>query len=221
MKTTTAVILGAWFVIALMTGNASPMSQTVSSDKLPTAFADLVPQGHKLVSARSTETGPAGVTMSAVTFVASKPFPNRYAVTSSEYRLNVTLMEKPLELVKMQERMYRLQLDKDIESSMKARTPGGPETTLDATVQREPPELKRYPWGAAITQKVTHKYMGAGKNPDEIEYSCKYLGLMVTGNVIRKFELTVSGVSTREEADRWAATAADKIGSISPNGLGR
>jgi hypothetical protein len=62
--------------------------------------------------------------------------------------------------------------------------------------------------------------MGAGKNPDEIEYSCVYLGLIVDDQFIKKFQLSVSGVETRAEADQWAEKVAEKIGKTGLNNFG-
>jgi hypothetical protein len=66
---------------------------------------------------------------------------------------------------------------------------------------------------------VAHKYRGAGKQPDEIEYQCVYLGLIIDDRAIKKFNLSVSGVETREAADQWAGKAAARVEKTSVDNL--
>lgn len=79
--------------------------------------------------------------------------------------------------------------------------------------------MTKYTWGAGITQRIKHHFMGAGKKPDEIEYSCQYYGLFTDNRSIKKFKFTVFGVESRQEADQWAKAGAEKIQKTNINNI--
>jgi len=112
----------------------------------------------------------------------------------------------------MQAPGYRAQLDTQIPGRIPKANPTG------FTIH-DPAVVKKYAWGTGITQRVTHKYVGAGNGPDEVEYDCQYYGFMAAGDTIKQFEMKVSGVATAGEADGWAAKAAAEIGKTSMGNL--
>lgn len=190
------------FVIALVAGSPA------SADKLPAVFAALPPQGYKVDPPRSSKQG----MMAVVSFVARKHFNGRHSVQDGEYRFELTMTQLSKELVAMQAPGYRAQLESEIPRKIPKANPTG------FTI-RDPAVVKKSSWGNAITQKITHKYVGAGSGPDEIEYVCQYYGFMAAGDTIKQFELRVSGVGSREEADAWAAQAVTAIGKASMNDI--
>jgi hypothetical protein len=153
--------------------------------------------------------------MANLLFRAHKQLEGRRSVNFSEYRFELFLKESPGELIKMQAPMYRTQLEKDIESSRQSCA----DQKSDPIKGFDPPEVTKYPWGAGISQRIIHHFVGAGKNPDEIEYSCIYHGLITDDRTIKKFKLTVYGVEKRQEADQWAKAAAEKIQKTSLNNI--
>lgn len=207
-------------IVVLLIGNAlADSGQGIQmpegynrSDKLPPGFLALVPQGYAINSPQLVKYG----NMGSVSFVANKQFEGRHSVYFSEYHLDLNIKESTNQLIKMQAPMYRTQLEQDIETKMSSRR----KDESDAITGYDQPQLTKYPWGAGITQRIVHKYMGAGKNADEIEYSCVYLGLIVDDQSIKKFQLSVSGVETRAEADQWAEKVAEKIGKTGLNNFG-
>ncbi len=198
-------------ILFLFIGNFSTQAP---SPKLSSAIRELVPQGCKLESCQTFVFGTTG----KVEFTASMPIAGRRDVRSRDYNLELTLMEKPPELVAMQAPAYRRQLELDSQSAFNSRNEIEP-SILDASIGRDKPQWSKYPWGNGITQRVIHKYVGAGKGADEIEYSCIYFGLIISGNVVKTFKLSVSGVDDRGEADQWAQKVADGIARTSLGGL--
>ncbi|HEX3043413.1 MAG TPA: hypothetical protein VHY08_01555 [Bacillota bacterium] len=176
------------------------------SPKLPPGIQALMPQGYELKSPQTFVSG----TMGKVEFIASKQIDGRRDVYTSEYHFDLTVMEKPQILVKSQSPIYQKQLEQNSQNDFNDRSQKA--EVVDPSVGYDKPQLTKYPWGNGITQRVIHKYMGAGKGSDEIEYSCSYSGLIISGNVFKSFKLLVYGVDTREEADKWANKAAEIIG---------
>jgi hypothetical protein len=193
-------------LLLLLTGNAF-----AKSDKLPPGFQALTPEGYTLTSPQTNKQSGYG----SVSFSAVKALSGRHSIYSSEYKFELIIMEKARELIKMQAPIYRKQLEQDIQSKLKSRSGDEP----DAVVAFDPPQLTKYAWGAGITQRVVHKYIGAGKQPDEIEYQCVYLGLIIDDRAIKKFNLSVSGVETREAADQWAGKAVARVEKTFSNDL--
>src|SRR5512145_3155732 len=178
----------------------------IHADKLPSEFTGLVPPGYTLESPKLVKYG----TMGSVSFFAKKEFKGRHSIFFSEYHFDLNIKESTSELIKVQGLMYRTKMEQDIQREMAARK----KDDSDPITGFDQAELKKYSWGAGVAQRVIHKYMGAGKNPDEIDYSCVYIGLIIENKYIKQFKLTVSGVETRDEADKWAEKAAEKIGKI-------
>lgn len=175
----------------------------IRSDKLPQGFLALVPQGYALDSQQLVKYGQMG----NVSFVARKQFEGHHSIFFNEYHLDLNIKESPNQLIKMQAPMYRTQLDQDIEKAMSSRR----KDDSDPITGYDQPRMTKYSWGAGITQRIIHKYMGAGKSPDEIDYRCEYLGLIIGDSSIKKFKLSVSGAKTSAEADQWAARVAEKV----------
>ncbi len=171
------------------------------ANKLPPGFQVLVPQGYAIQSQQSVKYG----NMANISFVANKQFTGRHSLYFSEYHLDLNLKESPSQLIKMQAPMYQQKLEQDVQAKMISRE-------SDAVTAYDPPQLTRYSWGAGVSQRVVHKYMGAGTAPDEVEYRCDYHGLIVGDRSIKLFKLSVSGVGTRAEADQWAERVAKEIG---------
>jgi hypothetical protein len=174
-----------------------------AADKLPPGFAALVPQGYEISSAQCTKSG----NLAGVSFVARKHFEGRHSVFNSEYHLDLNIREVPAALVKMQGPIYQSQLAKDIEGKRQsyASHQSGP------AIQYDPPVETKYAWGWGITRRNAHHFIGAGKAPDEIEYTGDYLGLIMDDHSIKKFELSVSGVESRTEVDQWAKKVVEKV----------
>ena len=173
------------------------------SNTLPADFLPLVPKGYTVESPQMVKYGPMG----DVTFFAQKKITGRHSIYSSEYHFSLNIKESPSQLTKTQGPMYRIQLEQSIEKEMSGRH----KDDSDPITGYDQPRLTRYAWGAGITQRIIHKYMGAGKSPDEIDYRCVYFGLMVDDLSIKQFKLSVSGVETLAEADQWAEKVAEKI----------
>lgn len=189
-------------------GAQSPEGRTISK-KLPSVFSDLIPQGYDLQPLQLVTYGGMGT----LEFYAKKDIAGRRDLYYSEYRFDLKIMDKPAQLIKLQSKAYLAQLENDIKAKMNLQESNAA-TTYDA------PKLTRYPWGAGITQRVVHKYMGAGTGPDEIEYLCNYLGVIVGNQSIKKFNLSVTGVDTADEADTWAKKAIEKIMKTGLSNLG-
>jgi hypothetical protein len=181
--------------------------------KIPQGFMTLVPQGYELKSPRTFVAGTTG----SVSFYASKRIAGRRDAYNSEYRFDLTLMEKPEVLVPLHGPMYKKQLEQDAQNDFNSRSKKV--DVADPVVGYDKPQMARYSWGNGITQRVIHKYMGAGKGPDEIEFTCSYFGLIISGNVFKSFKLFVSGVDSREIADQWADKAAATIAKMTPGDL--
>jgi hypothetical protein len=173
------------------------------SKTLPADFLTLVPKGYVLESPQMVKYGPMGT----VTFLAQKKIPGHHSIYSSEYHFDLNIKEAPSQLIKTQGPMYRTQLEQNIEKEMSGRR----KDDSDPITGYDQARLTRYAWGAGITQGIIHKYMGAGKSPDERDYHCVYFGLMVDDLSIKQFKLSVSGVETLAEADQWAEKVAEKI----------
>jgi hypothetical protein len=170
------------------------------ANKLPARFLALVPQGYAIHSQQSVKYG----NMANISFVANKQFTGHHSLYFSEYHLDLNIKESPSQLITLQAPMYRQKLEQDVEAKMISRG-------SDAITAYDPPQLTRYSWGAEVSQRVVHKYMGAGTAPDEVEYRCDYLGLIVSDRSIKIFKLSVSGAATRAEADGWAERVAKEI----------
>ena len=176
------------------------------SNTLPADFLLLVPKGYAVESPQMVKYGPMG----DVTFFAQKKITGRHSIYSSEYHFSLNIKEAPSQLTKTQGPMYQTQLEQSIEKEMSGRR----KDDSDPITGYDQARLTRYAWGAGITQRIIHKYMGAGKSPDEIDYHCVYFGLMVDDLSIKQFKLSVSGVETLAEADQWAEKVAEKISRI-------
>lgn len=182
------------------------------SDKLPKGFTALVPPGYTLDNQQYVKYGP----MATVSFAARKQFENHHSLDTSEYHLELMVKESPGMLIKQQAPMYKKQLEADTASALNSH---GPDDS-DPTVKYDQGKLTKYPWGTGITQKVTHRFIGAGTNPDEIEYRGVYFGVLAEGNSLRRFKLSVSGVETADIADAWAKQVAEKASKTSLGNIG-
>jgi hypothetical protein len=198
-------------IFALFIGSVLAQGIQAPSPKLPPGIQALVPQGYELKSSQTFVSGTSG----SVSFVAGKHIDGRRDVYTSEYHFDLRMMEKPQILVERQAPMYRKQLELDTQNALNSRS----KEVSDPATGYDKPQLTKYPWGNGITQRVIHKYMGAGNGPDEIEYSCIYFGLIISGNVFKSFKLAVSGVDSRGEADQWANKAAEMIAKTTPGDL--
>jgi len=203
------------FILAQILGNVLPLSaqgtqkmaDQANSSKLPPKFLSLVPQGYAIETENFFNQG----SMASVSFGAKKHYEGQHSIRFSAYYFDLLIQEYPNQLIKMYGPAYKIQLEKDIESAMNSRLKDKSGVSRDY----EKPLLKKYAWGAGITQKITHKYMGAGTNPDEVEYSCVFFGLIVNEISIHKFSTRVSGVKTQAEAEQWAQKVAEKISKAS------
>ena len=195
-------------IFALFIGSVLAQGVPGPSAKIPPGLMTLVPQGFELKSPQTFVSGTYG----GVSFYASKHIDGRRDVYTSEYHFNLIVMDKPQVLVKSQGPIYQKQVEQDSQNDFNDRSQKA--EVVDPGVGYDKPRLTKYPWGNGITQRVIHKYMGAGKGPDEIEYSCSYFGLIISGNVIKSFKLSVWGVDSREVADQWANKAAATIAKI-------
>lgn len=195
--------------LTLVGGAIAAAPAAHAADKLPGAFAALVPQGYKLDPPRASKQGIMGV----VSFIARKHFNGRHSVQDGEYRFELTMMQLSAELVAMQGPGYKAQLESEIPRKIPKANPNGLRIA-------DPAVVMRYPWGTGITQRITHKYVGAGNGPDEVEYTGLYIGCVAAGDTIKNFELRVSGVGTLGEADGWAASAAAVIAKAAMRDLG-
>lgn len=99
------------------------------SKKLSNGFKVLVPQGYELDSPQLVKSG----NMATFSFLARKQFEGRHSVFFSEYHFELFLKESPRELIKMQAPMYRVQLEKDIESSRQSYADQKSDPIKDAT----------------------------------------------------------------------------------------
>ena len=181
---------------------------------IPKGLAALVPEGCEIQSPKTFVSG----TMGNVSFIASQHIDGRRDVYTREFRFELTVMEKPQVLVQSQGPIYEKKRDQDAQSSFDHGSERA--QVSDPVVGFDPPQMTKYPWGSGVTQRVIHKYVGGGQGPDEIEFSCHYFGLIVSGNVFKLFKLSVSGVDSREAADQWAIKAAEAIATIAPADLG-
>lgn len=175
---------------------------------IPRALVTIVPPGHQLQSPRTFVVGTSG----GVQFVASKHIDGRRDVYTSEYGFDLTMMSKPQILVQRQIPVYQAKVAKDATDNFNARSEDVGKA--DPIVGYDKPQMTKYPWGTGITQRVLHKYMGGGAGKDEIEYSGSYFGMIVSGNVFKLIKLSVSGVDSREAADKWANGAAAAVAKL-------
>ncbi|MGE5605825.1 MAG: hypothetical protein ACM3YE_09055 [Bacteroidota bacterium] len=105
-------------------------------------------------------------------------------------------------------------LEKDIQDKLASCRSRTETNELSAVVTYDKPQLTRYPWGAGITQRATHKFLGEGKIPNEIVYECFYHGLIIDKSSIKLLKFSASGVSAPQEANAWAVMAAEKAAKI-------
>lgn len=173
------------------------------SDKLPSEFLILVPKGYAIESPQMVKYGHMG----SASFFAKKEIKGQHSIYFSEYHFDTNIKEATSQLIKIQGPIYRTQLEQSIEKEMSGRH----KDDSDPITGYDHPLLTKYAWGAGITQRVIHKYMGAGKSPDEIDYACVYFGLIIDDRSIKQFKLSVSGVETLAEADQWAEKVAETI----------
>ena len=190
-------------ILAIFIGSVLAQGIQAPSQKLPPGIQTLVPQGHELKSSQTFVSGTTG----SVKFIANKHIDGRRDVYTSEYDFDLRMMEKAQILVKSHTPIYQKQLEQDSQNALNSRS----KEVSDPVIGYDKPQLTKYSWGNGITQRVIHKYMGGGKGPDEIEYSCVYFGLIISGNVFKSFKLAVHGVDSRGEADQWANKAAEMI----------
>lgn len=181
------------------------------SEKLPPEFLALVPQGYAIDSQEFVRFGH----MANLSFVARKQFEGHHSLSFSEYHLDLNIKESTTQLIQMQTPMFRKQLEQDIETKMS----NSRKDDSDPITGYDQPQITKYPWGAGVTQRIAHKYMGAGTSPDEIEYRCEYFGLIIDNHSIIKFNLSVSGVKTLAEADEWAKKVAEKVAKTNLNNI--
>ena len=191
-------------LLALIAGHAH-MSWAQAA--LPAAFADLVPSGYKLTSPNLINNG----SMAQLNFSATKAVNRRY-LANSEYHAQFNIWQLSKDLMQFSAPTYRKQLEDDIQKAT-PKAFSRPDLAADA------PVVTRFPWGAAITQKQTHKYIGAGSAPDEVDYLCWYIGTTLTADTVKSFRLSAVGVKTPEEADQWAAKFAEKAAQASIHSL--
>lgn len=186
-------------------------------DQIPTIFNELVPVGSKLVSQsfirRDSGEGEMKITMINVTFTASKRYNASHTDFDSEFRFNLDELVYPEVLIQTQGKYYKMALESDIESVRKSYA----NRKSDPTISYDTPKETKYSWGWGITQRVHHKYMGAGSAPDDISYHGEYLGMLINGPVIKKFKFSVSGVESAQEADQWAKACAEQIMNVTPD----
>lgn len=180
---------------------------------IPKSLTGLVPDGYEIQSPKTFVSG----TMGSVSFGAVQHIDGRRDVYTREFRFELTVMEKPEVLVASQGPIYKKKIEQDAQSSFDNSREKA--DVADPVVGYDEPRLTEYPWGRGVTQRVVHKYVGAGQGPDEIEFSCQYFGLIVSGAVFKLFKLSVSGVDSREAADQWAIKAAGAIAAITPADL--
>jgi len=100
--------------------------------------------------------------MGNVTFFAQKKITGRHSIYTSEYHFDLNIKEAPSQLIKIQGPMYRTQLEQSIEKEMSGRR----KDDSDPITGYDQPRLTRYAWGAGITQRIIHKYMGVVKSPN-------------------------------------------------------
>jgi hypothetical protein len=197
----TAVIVA---LISLFVQNLS------ASEKLPPDIKALVPAGYSLVSPVCTKNG----NMGSISFVASKHIEARRSISNSEYHFDLFIKEgqqgSSSSLIKLQMKGYNAQLEQDIKSTRKSYS----DNKSDNLIGYEPPKETKYTWGWGIIQKKLHHYMGAGSADDEIEYTANYHGLIVVGNTIKKFKLSINGIESSAEAEQWVKQATEKIEKI-------
>jgi hypothetical protein len=174
-----------------------------TTQKIPQGFSAFVPKDYK-TGVSQTTTGPNAA---GVSFVATKSDPKTPAILH-EYRLKLDMRVTASQLIKMQGPIYQAQLENDIESKRKsyAASKSGPGIRYDQAT------VTKYPWGYGITQRRVHHYIGSGTGPDETEYMCEYIGLIVDDTSVKKFELLVGGIESSAEADQWAKNVVVKIG---------
>ena len=201
------ILVLLFFIPLIVSGQDTQMpTGYIRSDKLQSEFLDLVPQGYVLESPQFVKYG----TMGNVSFFAKKEFEGRHSIYFSEYHFDLNITEVPNQLIQIQGPMYRTQMEQSIKTAMSGRK----KDDSDPITGYDQAELTKYAWGAGITQRIIHKYMGAGTSPDEIDYACVYIGLIIDDLYIKTFKLSVSGVETRAEADKWAEKVAGKISKI-------
>ncbi len=179
------------------------LGATIATDKLPAGFESLIPNRYRLVSPGCTNYGG----MVGITFVAAKEFTGHHFHFNSEYNVDLFFYQTPEGLMAMLAKPYQTQLTQDIESTRRSFN----DRTSDALTGYDTPKETQYAWGWGITQRTSHRYMGAGTAPDDIEYVCQYFGLTLSDTTVKRFKLSVNGVSIPSDADRWAATVAEKV----------
>lgn len=186
-------------------------------DQIPAVFTGLVPAGSKLVSQsfvrRDSGEAEMKITMINVHFTASKRFNASHTEFDSEFMFNLDEMVYPEILIQTQGKYYKIAFESDIESVRKSYA----NRKSDPTISYDTPKETKYSWGWGITQRVHHKYMGAGSAPDDISYHGEYLGTLIKGTVIKKFKFSVSGVESAQEADQWAKACAEQIEKVTPD----
>ncbi len=191
-------------------------SAATPPDQVPAVFKGLIPQGFKLISPAFTRNSSgdaeAKITMIGVSFIASRRFKASHTDFDGEFHFDLNVMEYPEMMVRMQGKYYLMQLEKDIESVRQSYDDRKP----DAITGYDQPKETKYQWGWGITQRVHHKYMGAGSAPDDISYQAEYLGVLAGQTTIKKFKLLVSGAKSADEADQWARACAEKIEKTAP-----
>ncbi len=210
MKRVRLIPLASMVLFAFFLGAATP------SDQVPPAFKGLVPAGFKLVSPGFTRNisgdGEMKITMINVNFVASRRFKAKHTDFDGAFKFNLDEMVYPEVLIQMQGKYYKMGLEKDIESARQSYA----DEKSDYTIGYDAPKETKYQWGWGITQRVHHKYMGAGFAPDDISFRGEYLGALVGDTTIKKFNLLVYGAKSAEEADQWANACAEKIEKTAP-----
>jgi hypothetical protein len=170
-----------------------------AQSKLPSSIAALVPAGSQVTSQSFTK----APTLAAADFAAEKKL---LANHSAYYNFHLSSQDASSPLWKMRGPIYQSEMERKVTVKRTAFKPGtNPPITYD------PAKETKYGWGAGITQRVVHHYMGAGTGPDYVDYRAAYFGMV--GGVL--FELTVDGVPSADEADQWAKEVAGKATTLS------
>lgn len=202
--------------LALMVLSSFFLGAATPQDQVPPVFNGLVPAGFKLVAPGFTRNasgdGEMKITMIGVSFTASRRFKASHTDFDGEFTFDLNEMVYPQILIQMQGKYYKMGLEKDIESARQSYV----NRKSDYITGYDPPKETKCSWGWGITQRVHHKYMGAGSAPDDLSSQGEYLGVLVGDTTIKKFKLIVSGAKSAEEADQWAKACAERIEKTPP-----
>jgi len=176
-------------------------AQIITSQKVPPQILALVPEGAR-VTGQSLVVSPV---MAEIDLFAEKKSGLR-SQSMTQYHLKFSSFDAN-NYWKTLATAYRQQVETD--SKQKAQTWAGGQSGMIS-----PAEVTQYPWGKGVTQR--RRFFGEGA-PDFYSYQCAYFGVAGT----TKFELTVTEIADRAEADKWAAKAAETAANISRSSLNK